>query len=305
MDEIILKDIRCCVCNNTDKQKFSLKYKKEDFTVVECNNCSFIFVPQYFSKNISYEDYKDENVLEQVKRGDNWLKSQRHLLRYKFIKKYQPKGDLFDLGAGWGHFLYAGQQLGYRVHGIEIAEMPYKYATNQLKLPVEHINFFNMQIQNQAYDLITMWDVLEHIPDADEVIKRCNLMLRNNGYVVIQVPEIDSLIAKLLKEKWNMIGTGHVNYFSKKTIRKLFESHGFKVKKIKSSFEFKLFLMYVLGKKKKSEADKQEYFNKTTKKPKWMLKTMVLIHNLIYNLMSFFGIGDEMMVVAKKVKQSV
>ena len=305
MDEIILKDIRCCVCNNTDKQKFSLKYKKEDFTVVECNNCSFIFVPQYFSKNISYEDYKDENVLEQVKRGDNWLKTQRHLLRYKFIKKYQPKGDLFDLGAGWGHFLYAGQKLGYRVHGIEIAEMPYKYATNELKLPVEHINFFNMQIQNQAYDLITMWDVLEHIPDADEVIKRCNLMLRNNGYVVIQVPEIDSFIAKLLKEKWNMIGTGHVNYFSKKTIRELFESHGFKVKKIKSSFEFKLFLMYVLGKKKTSEADKQEYFNKTTKKPKWMLKTMVIIHNLIYNLMSFFSIGDEMMVVAKKVKQAV
>jgi len=159
-----------------------------------------------------------------------------------------------------------------------------------------------MEIKKNAYDIITMWDVLEHIPDADEVISRCNLMLKENGYVILQVPEIDSTIAKLFKKNWNMISSGHVNLFSKKTIRKLFEDRGFKVKKIKSSFEFKLFLMYVLGKKRKSEAAKQEYFNKTTEKPLWMLKTMVIGHNLIYNLMSFLNVGDEMMVVAQKVK---
>jgi 2-polyprenyl-3-methyl-5-hydroxy-6-metoxy-1,4-benzoquinol methylase len=302
MDKNILKDIRCCVCNNDDIKKISLKYQKEDFVVVECKNCSFIFVPQYFSKKISYEDYKNDEVLEQVKKGNNWLKIQRHLLRFKFIKKYQASGGLFDLGAGWGHFLYTGKQLGYQVSGIEVSEMPYKYASSELKLPVEHINFFEMEIKKQAYDLITMWDVLEHIPDADEVIRRCNLMLKNGGYVVIQVPQIDSFIAKRLKENWNMISSGHVNYFSKKTIRKLFESHGFEVKRIKSSFEFKLFLMYVLGKKKSSEADKQEYFNKTANRPKWVLKIMVIVHDFIYNIMSFLSIGDEMMVVAKKIK---
>lgn len=301
MDEKILKDIRCCVCNNRDIEKFSLKYQKNNFVVVECDNCSFIFIPQYFSKKISYKDYKGEEVLEQVRMGNNWLKMQRHLLRFKFIKKYQPEGDLFDLGTGWGHFLSTGRQLGYKVHGIEVSEMPYKYASNELKLPVEHVNFFNMEIKKHAYDLITMWDVLEHIPDADEVIRRSNLMLKDNGYVILQVPEIDSTIAKLFKEKWNMIGTGHANYFSKKTIKKLFEDHGFQIEKIKSSFEFKLFLMYVLGKKKTSEAAKQKYFNKTTEKPMWMLKTMIIAHNLIYNLMSLLNIGDEMMVVAKKI----
>lgn len=303
MDENVLKDIRCCVCNNTDTKRFSFKYQKKDFSVVECGNCSFIFIPQYLSKKISYDDYKGEDVLEQVRKGDNWLKIQRHLLRFKFISKYQPDGHLFDLGTGWGHFLYTGKQLGYKVHGIEVSELPYKYATNELKLPVEHINFFNMEIKNQEYDLITMWDVLEHIPDADEVIKRCNYMLKEGGYVILQVPEIDSFIAKILKDKWNMIGIGHANYFSKKTIIKLFENYGFKVKKIKSSFEFKLFIMYVLGKKKNSEAAKQEYFNKSTEKPRWMLKILVIVHNIIYGVMSFWGIGDEMMVVAKKIKK--
>ncbi len=302
IEEKFLKDIKCCVCNNSDSVSFSLKYKKKDFIVVECKKCSFLFVPQYFSKKITYDDYKNEDVLKQVKTGNNWVKMQRHLLRFKFIKKYQPDGKLFDLGAGWGHFLHAGKQLGYDVHGIEVASMPYKYAKEELKLPVEHVNFFDMGISNNQYDLITMWDVLEHIPDADEVIKRCNKMLNEGGYVIIQVPQIDSVFAKILKENWNMIGTGHVNYFSKKTIRKLFSNYGFEVKKIKSSFELKLFLMYVLGKKKTSEADKQEYFNKTTEKPKWMLNLMIIAHNIIYNSLSFLGIGDEMMVVAKKIK---
>jgi 2-polyprenyl-3-methyl-5-hydroxy-6-metoxy-1,4-benzoquinol methylase len=300
MDEKILEGIRCCVCNNNDTSLFSLKYDKENFIVAECKNCSFLFIPQYFSQRISYEDYKGEEVLEQVRRGNNWLKMQRHLLRFKFIKKFQPQGDLFDLGTGWGHFLSTGRELGYNVHGIEVSEMPCKYAREELNLPVENVNFFNMKIKKSAYDLITMWDVLEHIPDADEVINRCNLMLRDNGYIILQVPQIDSIISKMLKENWNMISSGHVNLFSKKTIRKLFEDRGFKIQKIKSSFEFKLFLMYVLGKKKKSEAAKQEYFNKTTEKPVWMLKTMVTAHNLIYNLMSILKVGDEMMVVAKK-----
>ena len=301
-DKSILRDIKCCVCNNNDINSISLKYRKEDFIVVQCNKCSFIFVPQYFSKKISYEDYKDEKVLEQVRKGNNWLKIQRHLLRFKLIKRYKPNGNLFDLGTGWGHFLYTGKQLGYEVSGIEVSDTAYEYATNELKLPVEHINFFNMEINKQAYDLITMWDVLEHIPDADEVVRRCNLMLKDGGYVILQVPQIDSFFAKRLKENWHMISYGHVNYFSKDTIRKLFERHGFEVKKIKSSFEFKLFLMYVLGKKKTSEADKQEYFNETAQKPMWMLKIMVMIHNIIYNIMSSLGIGDEMMVVAKKIK---
>lgn len=302
MNDKILKDIKCCVCQNDDPKTFSLKYDKDDFVIVQCNKCSFILVPQYFSKTITYNDYKDEDVLKQVVMGNNWLKMQRHLLRFKFIKKYQPTGKLFDLGAGWGHFLYTGKHLGYEVYGIEAAEMPCKYAREELKLPVDHIDFFDMKIPDKRFDLITMWDVLEHIPDADEVIKKCNAMLNSGGYVIIQVPQIDSAFSKLLKEDWNMLSRGHVNYFSKKTIKHLFSNYGFEVKKIKSSFELKLFLMYVLGKKKTSEASKQEYFNKTTRKPKWMLNLMIIAHDLIYNSMSFLGIGDEMMVVAKKVK---
>lgn len=120
----IFENIKCCVCGNTVHDQFTIKYKKDHFTVVECNNCSFLFIPPYFRKSISYENYKDESVANAVRQGNNWVKIERHKLRYQLIRKYKPKGSLFDLGAGWGHFMLTGQMLGYDVYGIEIAGQP-------------------------------------------------------------------------------------------------------------------------------------------------------------------------------------
>jgi len=313
----IYNNISCCVCKNSNNNKFGTKYNKNNFIVVECNHCSFNFIPQFFSKHITYENYKDEKVLEKVRKGNDWLKMQRHLLRFKLIKKYKKEGSLFDLGVGWGHFLYTGRELGYDVFGIEVAKIPFQYANQDLNLPVERIDFFNLEVKDDTYDIITIWDVLEHIVDADKVMEKCNKMIKGGGYLFIQVPQIDSFFAKRGKENWRMISSGHVNYFSKKTIKLLLENKGFKVKAIKSSFEFKLLLMYGIfplinniksklvknkGKGSSGEAEKQEFFNKTTSLPKWVLKIIMIIHNLIYNTMSLFGIGDEMIIVAKKIK---
>jgi len=189
--------------------------------------------------------------------------------------------------------------------------MPYTYAAKDLKLNVQHINFFDLKGKREYYDIITMWDVLEHIDNCDTVIQKCNGMLVDGGILVIQVPQIDSYFAKKYKEKWKMMGLDHVNYFSKKTISNLLEQNGFEVKKIKSSLEIKLFIMYVLfpksqklKKKKTSEkidsATRQEYYNKTVNKPKWMLKIMVFFHNIIYQTLSFLRVGEEMVVIAEK-----
>lgn len=304
-----LTGAKCIVCGN--EKDFQIKYKKPDYFIVECKSCSFIFIPSEFRKSVKYSDYKDEKVLEQIRRGNNWIKIQRHKLRFKTIRKFIKKGELFDLGSGWGHFMYTGKLLGFHVSGIELAKTPYIYAKEDLKLPVEKIDFFEMKLTEQKFDIITMWDVLEHIDNADEAIEKCGKMLKTGGFLVIQVPQIDSYIAKKQKENWKMIGLDHVNYFSKKTIRLLFEKYNFKVLKIKSSVELKLFLMYTVMKWKKekkatgkniSSAERQEYYNKTVNKPMWMLRIFVFFHNILYNILSFLGIGEEMIVVAKKIK---
>ena len=311
------EDIHCCVCHNHDVQKFKLKYQKEKYAVVVCDTCDFHFIPPYYRKKIEYSNYKNANVTEAIRNGNNWLKVQRHKLRFQFVSKFVKKGKLFDLGAGWGHFMLAAKELGYDIYGVEISEEPYKYCVNDLKLPVDHIDFFNLD-ENKKFDVITMWDVLEHIDKADVFLQKCHKLTADGGYLILQVPQIDSYFSKKQKNNWNMMGLDHVNYFSLKTMKQILANNGYEMVAVKSSFEIKLFIMYSIlpilkrfkGNRKKSvhetnvninAAERQQFFNKVTAKPMWQLKLFVFIHNILYNLLSFLNIGEEMMVAAKKV----
>ena len=319
LPKFMSEEICCCVCNNNNSDLFELKYQKEHFAVVICNICSLHFIPPYYRKQIKYEQYKNEAVTTEVRKGNNWVKIQRHKLRFKFIQKFVKTGKLFDLGAGWGHFMLAGKELGYDVYGIEISEQPYLYCVNDLKLPVDHVDFFEMD-ESRQFDIITMWDVLEHIDKAGDFLEKSSKLTKPNGYLFLQVPQIDSYFAKRHQDNWKMMGLDHVNYFGKKTITQILANHGYEVVKIKSSFEIKLFIMYTLLpfiKKIKSNkkgrvselnktinaAERQNYFNKFTNKPLWQLKLFVFIHNRIYNFLSFFNIGEEMMVAARKISK--
>lgn len=192
------EDIRCCVCGNKDPNKIHLKYQKHNCAIVTCDICNFYFIPPFYRKQIKYEQYKNAEVTAAVRSGNNWVKIQRHKLRFKFIQKFVKSGRLFDLGAGWGHFMLAGKELGYDVHGIEIAEQPYLYCVNDLKLPVDHIDFFDMD-ESKKFDVITMWDVLEHIDKADDFLSKCSRLNKPGSYLFIQVPQIDSYFAKSIK----------------------------------------------------------------------------------------------------------
>jgi len=320
LPEFMSREIACCVCGNSNPYKFHLKYQQEKFAVVTCDECSFHFIPPYYRKRIAYAQYKNSEVTSAVRKGNNWVKIQRHKLRFRFISRFISTGKLFDLGAGWGHFMLAGKELGYDVYGVEISEQPYLYCVNDLKLPVDHIDFFSMD-EGKKFDLITMWDVLEHIDRADIFLKKCSKLTRMGGYLFLQVPQIDSFFAKRNGQNWKMMGLDHVNYFSKKTIAQILQKNGYEVLKIKSSFELKLFLMYTLlpflkklkGTKKQTvreanadinSAERQDYFNRFTKRPMWQLRVFVFFHNLIYNTLSFLNIGEEMMVAAKKVRDT-
>ncbi len=315
--EFMTEDIFCCVCNNTSPEKFSLKYQKPNFAVTVCDQCGHHFIPAYYRKKIVYTQYKNADVTNAVRAGNNWVKIQRHKLRFNFIRKFKKNGSLFDLGAGWGHFMLAGKELGYNVYGIEISEQPYLYCVNDLKLPVDHIDFFRMN-EERKFDIITMWDVLEHIDKAGEFLEKCSRLSAPGGYLFLQVPQIDSFFAKRHKDNWKMMGLDHVNYFGKETITRILEKHGYEVLEIKSSFEIKLFIMYTLlplikrfKKKKKNESlretnssitagERQQYFNKFTKRPMWQLRSFIFAHNILYNTLSGLNIGEEMMVAARK-----
>jgi len=306
----IFDDIKCIVCNNSNKTQFQIRFRKSNCVVVKCNVCSFHFIPPYFRKQVDYSEYKSQDVANQVKQADVWIKIQRNLLRYQLIHRFNKQGSVYDVGVGFGHFILTGKQLGHEVYGVELSKANAEFVTNELKLDIEHNSFLEVA-EDKKYDIVTLWDVLEHIDEGDKIIEKAARIMPVGGFLFIQVPQFDSFFATLLNDKWWAMGLDHVNYFSKKTIKKLLDTNGFKTRKIKSSIELKNIYNYVIMPKIKNRkknagpitaSQRQQEFNKLTKKPRWMLWLVVKVHNIVYKTASFLRIGDEMIVVAEKYK---
>jgi 2-polyprenyl-3-methyl-5-hydroxy-6-metoxy-1,4-benzoquinol methylase len=304
----IYNGIRCIVCGNRDAGRFTIKYRKPNCAIVRCADCSFCFIPPHYRKSIDYTQYKTPATVQEVARGDLWLKIQRNLLRYRLIRKYHKSGKVFDIGCGFGHFLLTGKQLGYDVSGVETSKANVEFIRNRFQIQVEESDFLKVR-ENASFDIMTLWDVLEHIDNADRIIEKTSRMLKPGGTVFVQVPQLGSFFSVLMGSNWWAMGLDHVNYFSRKTIRDLFARNGMDVKQIRSSIELKNVLIYVilprLKRRRKtvsswSTADRQKEFNRLTRKPMWMRRVLVGLHNGIYRALSFFHIGDEMIVVAQK-----
>ena len=73
-----------------------------------------------------------------------------------------------------------------------------KLYDTDLKLPVVHDNFFNLNLPENNWDVATMWDVLEHINEPEKAVQKVFSMLKPGGYFVLQVPQIDSKVAKIV-----------------------------------------------------------------------------------------------------------
>lgn len=311
----------CPLCNSNNQHQFQVLYSREPvWEIVVCTHCSFTFIPGCYRHGRSTEYYQDDTVAKVVKQGNNWVKLQRQKLRLFFLKKFIRQGKILDIGAGWGHFLYAAGEEGFVTKGVERDSTASGYAREELGMDVIQSDFCELP-ESEKFDVITMWDVLEHLDDPVGVIAKCARLTNEEGFLLLQVPQIDSFFARLQKQQWIHLSLEHVNYFNKKTITDLLSQNGYEVLRIKSSFELKFVLTHSLAyrlRKKKRAPDhpgnKSKFFedkaatpsegatlfNKFTNMPQGLLWCFVRMHNIIYNLLSVLNIGEEMMVIARK-----
>lgn len=307
---------RCIVCNNTES--FETYHRADGYEVVVCQRCSFTFIPSHYRTGVDYTQYKSEEVVSQVRVSNSWVKVQRNAHRFRLIRQYQKAGSVYDVGAGYGHFLLAGQRLGYETRGIEMNRASARYARSELDLDVEEGDFLKVP-EDKKYDIVTFWDVLEHIDRADLAIAKAAAITRPGGYVFIQVPQIDSFFAKLLGGSWWEMGLDHVNYFSRETITKLLTQYGFQPRRFKGSIELKNVFGYVVlpwinqltsgfgkgdgAEKNVDNVERQRVFNKITDLPKPVLQLLVTGHFVAFEILSYLGLTDEMIVVAERIEK--
>ena len=168
--------------------------------------------------------------------------------KVKLISKFSQKGQLLDIGAGTGDFLVAAKNEGWQTLGIE--------PNNNAKTLAENkgVNFADQLevISDDSFDVITMWHVLEHVPNLEYQLKQLKRICKPGGIVIIAVPNYKSFDAQYYKEFWAAYDVPrHLWHFSKNGIQKLFAQQNFQLVKMKPMW-FDSFYVSLLSEKYKN-----------------------------------------------------
>lgn len=149
--------------------------------------------------------------------------------KVRLINKLQPsKGTLLDIGAGTGDFLLTAKQSGWQTIGVEPSEKAKSIAIKK------GVNFLDNtdSIESHSLDVITMWHVLEHVPDVENQIRELKRLIKPTGTILIAVPNFNSYDAKHYGNFWAAYDVPrHLWHFSKTAIQILFEREGLQLQK--------------------------------------------------------------------------
>jgi 2-polyprenyl-3-methyl-5-hydroxy-6-metoxy-1,4-benzoquinol methylase len=214
--------------NSVSKENFELLIDEELQLLKTHPQPSLEMLPKYYESEdyISHTDSK-RSLFEKMYQI---IKSYSLHKKVSLINQYHnQKGNLLDIGSGTGDFLITAKKTGWRITGIEPNEKAKTIATSKGVTFVDNLE----SIPNQTFDVITMWHVLEHVPDLENQIKTLKRLLKPNGTIIIAVPNYKSYDAKYYGAFWAAYDVPrHLWHFSKTAIEKLFAKENLKLIKV-------------------------------------------------------------------------
>jgi len=229
-------------------ESFTLEYDSEKQILVTS--------PQPLESKLS-SYYESENYISHTDSNKGlfaWLYQtvKKHSLSKKVgvINSFHKQATtVLDIGAGTGDFLIAAKNNGWSVQGVEPNEKARSLASLKGVDLLSDISAF----KGKQFDVVTLWHVLEHLPNLDEVLKEIEALVKPNGTLIIAVPNHKSYDAKHYREFWAAYDVPrHLWHFSKKSFDRLF-SENMLLKKTKPMI-FDSFYVSLLSEKYKSGA---------------------------------------------------
>ncbi len=229
----------CPVCN-CDKSKLHKTVKdytvsQDYFDIVTCTKCTFLYTnPRPNTKSIGAY-YKSDDYISHTNKSNSPINliyklARTQTLKWKFnlVNKTNPN-LLLDYGCGTGHFLQYCKNKGVEIRGFEPDDKARKIAEMELG----HQLFSSRDNITESFNTITLWHVLEHIPNLNETLQWLKNHLAKNGQLIIAVPNPNSYDAKIYSKHWAAYDVPrHLYHFTKNTLTQLANKHSFCVESI-------------------------------------------------------------------------
>jgi 2-polyprenyl-3-methyl-5-hydroxy-6-metoxy-1,4-benzoquinol methylase len=238
--------MNCPVCNHPNPQialeskDFSLT--QESFTILHCTQCSLRFTSPVPSQDEIGKYYKFIEYISHTDVKHGWMNRLYHSVRTKTLAQKTKwvqslftghKGHLLDIGAGTGAFVYAMQQKDWKVIGLEPDATTREKAYENYKIRLQSTDtIFNLP--ENEFEVISMWHVLEHVHALKPYLTQCFKSLKQNGRLIIAVPNYTSFDAKYYKNYWAAYDLPrHLYHFSPQSMTVLLNEIGFEIVSLK------------------------------------------------------------------------
>jgi 2-polyprenyl-3-methyl-5-hydroxy-6-metoxy-1,4-benzoquinol methylase len=257
-----LEHVRCAVCGADDYEViYEAQYHRQaelDLVrtfrasgdqllldqLVRCRQCSFKYVTPRLRGDLifgSYTEGDDPVYVSQLEARERTF----DVALGQIETAVGRKGRLLDIGTAAGAFVGAAAKRGWEVEGCEPNRWLAQWGAAHYGLSIRQGNVFDQPYQPGSFDVVTLWDVIEHTPDPRQMLEYCARLLRPGGLLVVNYPDIGSWIARAMGRRWLFLTSVHLYYFDRRTITRMLESTGFAVTTIRPHVQ-RLELDYIL-----------------------------------------------------------
>jgi len=199
--------------------------------VVKCKRCGLIYTNPRLNQDLIFKGYsmgEDPTFVSQAKGRE--ITFARSL---NYIEKHAKKGKILDIGTAGGTFLHVAKQRGWEVYGLEPNKWLCDWGKKQYGIDISHKSLFDQQYPDNFFDVVTLYDVLEHMGDPKRTLQECNRILKPGGILVVNYPDIGSWLSRLMRRRWIFLLSVHIYYFTRPTIKAMLAKTGFKVEVVK------------------------------------------------------------------------
>lgn len=229
---------RACVTCGAGQPK--LRCERDGFHIVECNACGLVYVgqdPQQIDFAALYgEAYYtggQEGVFADYV-GQAPARRAAARRRLWSLRRMKPNGRLLDVGCAAGFFL-AEAQAHYQVQGVELSEYSSRFAREKLGLDVFTGTLPQAALPAARFDVVTLWDVIEHVADPAALLLEVARVLAPGGRVVLTTGDIGSGYAQRQAERWHLLTPPwHLYFFDRASMARLAALAGLRVERVAS-----------------------------------------------------------------------
>lgn len=184
--------------------------------LVRCKRCGLIYISPQPRRELIIDGYSSAEDKQYVSQEKGRLITFRNCL--KTVKQLSPSGRLLDIGAAAGMFVKAAKDAGYEAYGVEPSAWMANFAKERYGVNVFPGVVEDAKFKDASFDIITMWDVLEHVPDPMSTLKEVKRILKPGGFLIVNYPRIDDVLAKIFGKKWWFLLSVHLFYFTPNTL---------------------------------------------------------------------------------------